>query len=122
MHTVYNGKKQRIPSLKKSGIHLTQIIHKKQMKKFTTLFIGLFFLGGHVFGQEAQTEKKHRAAVTLGFLQGGGSLVGADFELLVSDRVGLQVGAGVVGLGAAINYHLKPSIRSSMISHAGADL
>ena len=86
------------------------------MKNFTVFFIGLLFIGGLVFGQEAQTEKKPNTAVTLGFLQGGGSLVGVDFEHLVSDRISLQVGVGIIGLGAAINYHLKPSISSSMIS------
>lgn len=86
------------------------------MRKFVVLFIGLFLLTGLAYGQVTQTQKEPNIAFTLGLLQGGGSLVGADFELLVSDRVGLQVGAGVVGLGAAINYHLQPSIRSSMIS------
>ena len=57
-----------------------------------------------------------KSIVTLGVLQGGGSLVGADFEFLVGEKLGLQIGAGLVGFGAAVNYHLKPSIRSSFIS------
>ena len=86
------------------------------MKKSVVLLVGLILIGGLVFGQEAQLEEEPKVAVTLGILQGGGSLVGGDFEFLVSDRIGLQVGAGVIGFGAAINYHLKPSIRSSFIT------
>ncbi len=51
-----------------------------------------------------------------GILQGGGSLVGADFEIFVSRQLGIQVGAGFTGYGAGVNYHLKPSIRSSFVS------
>lgn len=68
----------------------------------------------------AQTEPLNeipkRNAITLGILQGGGSMVGADFEFLVSNQVGIQIGAGIVGFGGGINYHLQPSIRSSFIS------
>jgi len=62
--------------------------------------------------------KEPKVAVTLGVLQGGGGLLGADFEFMVSPRVGLQLGAGLTSFGAGINYHLKPTVRSSMISLA----
>ena len=52
----------------------------------------------------------------MGFLNGGGSLLGADFESLVSKKIGIQAGIGLLGYGAGINYHFKPSIRSSFIS------
>lgn len=57
-----------------------------------------------------------KSAFTIGILQGGGSLVGADLEFLVNERFGLQVGAGLVGFGCGINYHFRPSIRSSFIT------
>jgi len=57
-----------------------------------------------------------KSCITIGFLQGGGSLVGADLEFLLGKRLGLQVGAGLVGFGGALNIHFKPSIRSSFIS------
>lgn len=57
-----------------------------------------------------------RASLTIGVLQGGGSLVGADLEFLASDRLGIQLGAGLVGYGGGINYHLKPTIKSSYFS------
>lgn len=53
---------------------------------------------------------------SFGFLQGGGSLIGFDIEVLLGNIVGLQVGAGIVGYGGGLNIHLKPSVRSSCIS------
>jgi len=61
-------------------------------------------------------EVEKRKSITIGILQGGGSLVGFDLEFLLTDRFGFQVGAGFVGYGAGLNYHFKPSIRSSFIS------
>ncbi len=56
-------------------------------------------------------------AISLGILHGGGSLIGADFEMLISDDFGLQVGLGLIGLGAGLNYHFKKdNIRSSFVS------
>ena len=67
-------------------------------------------------GMTAQVDK--RAAVTVGFLQGGGSLIGVDFEYLIAPKIGLQAGIGYIGFGAGLNYHLKPAINSSFISIA----
>jgi hypothetical protein len=61
-----------------------------------------------------QTSKK--LCATIGILQGGGSLIGTDLEVLVFDRIGIQVGGGLVGFGGALNIHLKPNIRTSFIS------
>jgi len=57
-----------------------------------------------------------KAAMTFGILNGGGGLVGADLEFLVADRVGIQLGAGLVSYGVGINYHLGSGIRTSMIN------
>ena len=65
-------------------------------------------------GHDRMSEK--RASATIGILQGGGSLVGADIEFLLTDRFGFQLGAGLVGFGGGLNYHFKPSIRSSFLS------
>jgi hypothetical protein len=54
--------------------------------------------------------------ITIGFLQGGGSLVGVDLEFKVYDRFGIQAGAGFVGFGGGLNLHFKPTLRSSFIS------
>ena len=85
-------------------------------------FLSIILLFSLTIGQVAkgqenfQNEDKPRSALTLGFLHGGGSLVGADFEILLTSRFSFQIGAGWVGFGGGINYHLKPTIKSSMIS------
>jgi hypothetical protein len=56
------------------------------------------------------------ASITVGVLQGGGSLVGFDLETLLGRNVGIQVGAGIVGFGGGLNFHFRPEIRSSFIS------
>ena len=82
-----------------------------------SLFVIILFLVFNLSAQvapEALTQKT--SSVTIGILQGGGSLLGADFESLVHNRLGLQLGAGLYSLGGGINYHLSNSIRSSFIS------
>jgi hypothetical protein len=69
-----------------------------------------------VFSQINEFGYEKKNSITIGFLQGGGSLIGADFEALISRQVGLQFGAGLIGFGGGINYHFKPSIRSSFLS------
>lgn len=59
---------------------------------------------------------KSKNSITLGILQGGGSLIGVDLEVLLTDQLGFQIGTGIIGFGAGINYHFKPTIRSSFIS------
>ena len=67
------------------------------MKNLILLLASLILSGGMAAGQTASEEKSPDKAVSIGLLHGGGSLVGADFEILVSERVGLQAGAGIVG-------------------------
>jgi hypothetical protein len=61
-------------------------------------------------------DNSQKLCATFGILQGGGSLIGADLEVLVYDRIGLQAGAGFMGYGAALNIHFKPIIKSSFVS------
>ena len=96
------------------------------MKKLfiISIFLVVFttMLSSQINKDSVSTGKK--VSLTVGVLQGGGSLLGADFEALLTDRVGFQLGAGLVGYGAGLNYHLKPGINSSFISltywHQGA--
>ena len=53
---------------------------------------------------------------TIGFLQGGGGLIGIDHEQLISDRWGVSVGIGLLSYGAAIHYHTEPSLVSNSIA------
>lgn len=82
------------------------------------LLVAMLCISTNLFAQIEQRfeeiEKRH--SITIGVLQGGGSLFGADIEFLVTNRFGVQFGAGIVGFGGGINYHLQPSIRSSFIS------
>tara|TARA_Y100000766_G_C18581546_1_gene447452 strand:- start:101 stop:541 length:441 start_codon:yes stop_codon:yes gene_type:complete len=72
----------------------------------------------NLFSQTEQLDEQieKRNSITIGILQGGGSLIGADMEFLLTDRFGFQIGAGLIGFGGGLNYHFKPSIRSSFIS------
>lgn len=87
------------------------------MKKVLLTLLVLSF-STTIFSQEEEkqepTDKKN--CITIGILQGGGSLVGFDYERLLSKRVGIQAGAGILGYGAGINFHLKPTIKSSFLS------
>jgi hypothetical protein len=82
------------------------------------IFLLMICISTNLFSQTEQVNEqieKHNS-ITLGIFQGGGSLIGADMEFLLTDRFGFQVGAGLVGFGGGLNYHFKPSIRSSFIS------
>ena len=80
------------------------------------LTIALTFPLYYGYSQPVDDPATERVALTIGILQGGGSLVGADLEALITSRLGLQVGGGFRGFGGAVNFHLRPTIRSFMIS------
>ncbi len=86
------------------------------MKKLVALLLVII----PTFAIQAQEEIKTvntdpKAVVSVGILHGA-SFIGADFEYGVSERFGVQAGLGLVGFGAGVNYHLKPGLRSSMVS------
>ena len=83
------------------------------MKKFL-LIVLLSVFALQVSAQRVPSEK--RMSIAAGVLQGGGGIVGADFEFMLSNHVSAQAGVGLVSFGAGINYHFKPFINSSMIS------
>ncbi len=84
----------------------------------TILFLALLSISTLLHAQVDSTKKTstERAALTLGVLNGGGSLVGLDLEVLLSKTFGIQAGAGIKGYGAGMNFHFKPTIRSSFMS------
>jgi hypothetical protein len=57
-----------------------------------------------------------KASLSFGVLQGGGSLIGADFEYLLNEKTGLQAGMGITSFGLGVNIHFKPGIRSSYLN------
>lgn len=85
------------------------------MKYLLILLLSFLLFCRPAIGQETE-EKDSKVAVSIGVLHGGGSLVGVDFEFLLGNRFGIQAGAGLTGFGGGITYHLKPDIRSSMIT------
>lgn len=103
-----------IKSKSRNSINIYQILIKMK-HVYTTIMI---CLSTTLFSQNAQIfeQFEKRNSITIGVLQGGGSLIGADFEFLLTDHLGLQLGAGFIGFGAGLNYHFEPSIRSSFIS------
>ena len=83
------------------------------MKKFVLIVLVALF-SVQLMAQRVPSEKK--MSISAGFLQGGGGLAGADFEYLFSKHFSVQAGAGWLSCGAAVNYHFKPYINSSMLS------
>jgi hypothetical protein len=88
---------------------------KKSIKIFFILIVFVITFQKS-FSQEIEHIEKN--AVTFGIFQGGGALIGIDLEQMVSKRIGLQIGAGILAFGAGINYHLKPTIRSPFLGLA----
>jgi len=88
----------------------------------TVSFVSLFFISFALSQEVVQTQEEQKPAerfdhaITVGVLQGGGSLIGVDFEQLVGDNIGVQVGAGLIGFGAGVNYHFQPTSNSSAVS------
>jgi opacity protein-like surface antigen len=83
------------------------------MKKFVLIAL-LAMLGVQAMAERVPSPKK--CAISAGILQGGGGILGADFEYMFSNHFSAQAGLGFVSFGAAVNYHFKPFINSSMIS------
>ncbi|MDA9898270.1 hypothetical protein N9D69_01720 [Flavobacteriales bacterium] len=86
------------------------------MKKTTLLLVVSFFSMYTCYAQELDTIPKSTNKITIGLLQGGGSLVGLDFEQLITENIGISVGAGFLAYGVSIHYHIKPSITSSSLA------
>jgi hypothetical protein len=61
-------------------------------------------------------DNEYSGALTMGLLQGGGSLVGMDLEYKFSDFIGIQGGVGLIGYGLGLDVHFRPTIRSSFFS------
>src|ERR1043166_133989 len=75
----------------------------------------LLFLG-FVSIVKAQGSFAENSALTVGILQGGGGIVGWDYELKPLGHLGFQLGAGIFSYGAGITFHFKDEISSSFLS------
>ena len=104
-------------------------------KYCTVLFVWILFVatcfGQHneiVFvepqsTQQSQVEfkptsvgREERISLNVGLLMGGGGLIGADLEFMMSKRLSLQFGAGLGSVGGGLNFHFKPYINSQFLS------
>lgn len=104
--------------MQRIGIHKKELATSKsiQMRNLLLSFTIVLLCQSAISQVRWHPDAAKRYSLTVGILQGGGSLLGVDLETLLSDRIGFQVGAGLIGFGGGINYHLKPSIRSSFLS------
>jgi hypothetical protein len=88
------------------------------MRTFITLFLFSFLIGISYAQDQAEEKRKLESpqnAVTIGLLQGG-SLIGFDYEFRVNDRFGVQVGTGIFGFAAGVNYHFTKATNGPFLS------
>jgi len=76
-----------------------------------------FVYGQETVNQEEQSAASKNIVFSAGLLMGGGSLIGVDLEFVIPTTcLGIQIGGGINGYGAGINYHLTSKPNSSFIS------
>jgi len=85
------------------------------MKKILACTLALFALVSGLSAQEGKPQVAETSAITIGILQGGGGLLGVDYEALVADRLGVQVGVGLVSMGAGLTYHQENTVNSNAV-------
>lgn len=81
------------------------------MKFIVTTVLFLAFILGYT--QPNEIPHKNRFTATFGILQGSGSLLGLDAEAILFKGIGIQLGAGIIGGGGALTFHLKDDAQSS---------
>ena len=84
------------------------------MKKYLLVVLLLAAFSVGAMAQREPSPKK--CAISAGVLQGGGGLVGVDFEAMIGSHFSAQAGVGLLSFGVGVNYHFKPFINSSMVS------
>ena len=84
------------------------------MKKY--LLVALLLAAFSVGAMAQREPSPKKCAISAGVLQGGGGLVGVDFEAMIGSHFSAQAGVGLLSFGVGVNYHFKPFINSSMVS------
>ena len=84
------------------------------MKKIIILTIVIV----HAFAGFASENKYNgkTSIATVGILQGGGGIIGVDYESMINNKWGVSVGLGAPSFGASVHYHFEPSIASNSIA------
>ena len=86
------------------------------MKKYILIVLMAVLAVPALAQSRGRVPSEKKACISAGVLQGGGGLVGVDFEYLIGQHFSAQAGMGVISFGGALNYHFKPFINSSMVS------
>ena len=94
------------------------VVSQDMIIAFTKNFYGVEddYVSDNSTNTPSSSENLDRSMITVGFLHGGGSLVGIDVEFLPAPHFGIQAGLGLLGYGGALHYHLKRKINSSSVA------
>jgi len=81
------------------------------------LVLVLFLIGTAmgVFAQQSATPSPKSNAIAIGLFQGGGGLIGVDYERLIAGGLGVQAGVGLVSFGAGLTYHFEETADSNAL-------
>ncbi len=99
-----------------TAVYFTKLVHDKKIKTYVEKPLVKDVTYEVYPDEELERLMSQKHCFSIGFLMGGGSLAGADWEFKLVKNLSVQVGGGFVGYGGGINYHVKPYIRSSYIS------
>lgn len=66
--------------------------------------------------QQEPEIKENRNAFALGYLVGGHTLIGVDYEIRLSDYFGVHFGGGLLGYTAGVKIHTKPHKNSAFFN------
>jgi hypothetical protein len=86
------------------------------MKTKAIIAIALLIFSLKSIAQVNNQSPEEKIMMSVGIGHGGGSIVGADLEFGLGNRFGAQIGLGYPGIGAGLNFHSKPTLRSSFLS------
>lgn len=88
--------------------------------KYIVLFLAAFFTQVHA---QQVIETRHsrwdfvtETAIGAGLGVGGNSVFGVEIQTMFLPRLSAQLGAGVGGFSAGLNYHIYPTVRSPYFS------
>lgn len=110
----------KVVSEDSTTVHINTKVHKKTVETHIQKADIQKIIYGEGSNNSSQEDSSKipfsNTALTIGLLEGGGSLIGVDCEFLVYKNIGFQLGIGAVGYGAGLNIHFKPTTQSSFIS------
>ncbi|MFT6718776.1 MAG: hypothetical protein ACJAY8_001173, partial [Sphingobacteriales bacterium] len=95
----------------------------KRLILLCSLFVGNLAFSQY-YGTPSSSDEKvkgtgsseDRTTITIGLFEGGGGLVGVELESLLNDRIGFEIGFGIVSFSLGLNYHLGVGgVKSSFI-------